>query len=400
MAPQKPRLIFQAALKRHALRRRFALALLVVLVCIGAAWGLNEASASGLADPLLLDAGRLGALVLGGVFGVVAIVNLVRWRTRKDELVRVFDRGLYWKRGKKDEVKASWERVTALREDVRGAFAGKRALWQSGSVTLTLDDGRALKFTPAHGDLRRYAAAVRPLVGDVLGSRIGQTLREEQPVRLHPQLILWPGGLEIGRTDLSWADVDLQLKNGTLTVLRKTPKGKFVPFHRYPTRSISDLAGFIEIAQGTMRNYQPERFGIKVQGPFADALRRVPPGGLDIRQAPGVLDGVLYRSQLELALARELKARNVRWKYESETLGKKIKVLVDFYIPQLNVWIDVVKAKPDARQEIVLTDIAADLWLNRTQRLFLYLPDKAYFVHAKGVTALSHNEFWLKLYQP
>jgi hypothetical protein len=399
MALAKPKLLFLTKVERKPYLRRFWFWLFLGIIAGGAWFGVEEAVRRQLIDGTIYSIGVIAALLLVTLAAVNTLLNLIRYLIRKNETARFLDRGFQWIRGK-DEYQTSWNRLESMREtNASGIYLGKRPLIQWGSHTLKMRDGKVFRFTPVHGDMRRFLRAVRPYVADVTGSRMGTSLREEQPVMITRGLTLFPGGLKAGNQEIPWAELDVRLQGNTLNVFRKNTKGDFRRVKGYDSRRIDNLSGFMEVVSSTIKNYQPQRFGIQTHGPLAQMLAK-PGQKIDIRVAPRLLDNILYRSKLEFDFARELKDRRLKWLYESEALGRK-KYWVDFYLPDLGVWIDVMKQPPDSRTEAILTDIHEYLWLERNQqRLFVYMPDSALYIGSQGAKPLSINEFWMKIYKP
>jgi hypothetical protein len=255
-----------------------------------------------------------------------------------------------------------------------------------------MQDQRVFKFTSTHGDPREFAKAVRPFVADVIGTRMGRALRAEKPVRLHPKLTVWPGGLEIGKLKIPWTQADVKVSGGTLIVSQANKNGKFKPVHRYAIAQLDNVSGFVELAISTMRSYQPERFGIKTQ--------TAPPNIEDIRFAPGIYKGTPMRSQGEIAFARELDARRIRWQYEAGALGRS-KYVVDFYLQDYRAWVDIRRSRPNQRDTVILSSLANTLWTERSQeRLFVFLPEEVLLINPEGMRILTHEEFWVRLVRP
>jgi hypothetical protein len=172
-------------------------------------------------------------------------------------------------------------------------------------------------------------------------------------------------------------------------VYRKNAKGRFRAVRRL--NGVDNLRGFMELATSTMSNYQPERFNIKTQ--------RALPKIEDIRLAPGIYKGLSMHSQGEIAFATELDARRIRWKYEPEALGKAGYV-VDFYLPELRAWVDTRRWKLSPKEETVLKSTAATLTKERSERLFVFMPENVLLVTPKEITTMTQDEFWFKVVRP
>lgn len=260
MVPTRPRLVYQASIQRKVYFRRFAWSVLAAVAGVGALVALDEAAGRRLADRLLLQIGGAVAVVVIVLFTLRALVNLWRGLRRKNEVLRFFDQGFSWKRGD-DEYRAGWSKLVMYREGARGIYLGKRPLVQWGAHRLTMRDGRVFKVTGAYGDTRRFTRAVRQFIADHTGTWMGRALRQDKPVRLHRQLTLYPGGVHAGKHEIPWSELETGLKRGRLVIYRKNKAGKFKPVKSYNAASVDNVAGFLELAHGTIRNWQRERFG-------------------------------------------------------------------------------------------------------------------------------------------
>jgi hypothetical protein len=258
--PQKPKLLFEYSVQRGKFFRRLAWSVLGAVAALGGAGAVYTAQERRVADSNLLTAGLVVALLLFAYFLLRALVNLWLFLRRRTESLRFFNQGFVWTRGG-NQHKYGWSSLRKYREGGYGVYLGKRPLVQLGGHRLTMRDGRVFKLIGAYGDLRRMAAAVRRPAAQVTGVYMGQTLRQERPVKLHRRLTVWPGGIEIGRTEIPWSDVDVKLRGQTLVVFRRNKAGKFKPYRRYSTRSMDNVGGFMEVATATIRNHQRERFG-------------------------------------------------------------------------------------------------------------------------------------------
>jgi hypothetical protein len=256
---QKPRLVYQVVIERKPYLRRFRLSMFGFLAGVGAVFALTEASTRQLANPTLLNAGWLLAVIVAGLLFAHAVVNLARSLNRRDETLRVFDQGLSWtQNGEKQQL--GWGRVQIFRESGRGLYISNRPLLQWGAHTLTLTDGQVLRLTPRYGNLRRLAAAIRPFVAEVTGAEMARALRDGDSVQLHPRLIVRPDGVQLGKKGIHWEDLDVRLKKGRLTLRGRTTDGRFKKIRTFPLHTVDNLGGFVELAATTIRNYQPERF--------------------------------------------------------------------------------------------------------------------------------------------
>jgi len=107
---------------------------------------------------------------------------------------------------------------------------------------------------------------------------------------------------------------------------------------------------------------------------------------------PGKFMGIMFRSQLEIRFAAQLVEKEIRWQYEPERLGEA-NYLVDFYLPTHKCWIEV-KGKPDARDNLILPDLAKYLWETRKERLFIYSSRTAFQIQENKFIPIPHVQFW------
>lgn len=272
MALQKPKLVYAASVQRRKYIRRFFFSLLAAVAVGGALLALLVAAdrRAGGVSPTIYLVGQGVALMMLIIIVLRGLANLWWSLRRRTEQLRFLDKGFVWQRGKQ-EYKYGWGKLLSIREDTRVIALGKRPVLQFGAHRLVMDDGERFNVTGAYGDTRAFIKAVRKYAAAATGTRMGHMLRDEQPVRIHPRLTVWHGGVEIGKTELSWADIDMQVKNGKLIVYRKDAKGQFKPYKRFNVRRVENLGGFMEVAKTTIRHYQPDRFNIKVQVPHAPA---------------------------------------------------------------------------------------------------------------------------------
>ncbi len=257
--PQKPKLLLQVTIRRGIHIRRFAWSILGAIAAFGALVAVEEAAGRGLIDWPLRVVGTVVSLGVVTLFLLRGVLSLIRWLRRRDETLRFFDKGFTWTR-RNEEYKYGWSQLSAYREGGRGIYIGEHPLFQWGAHRLKLQDGRVFKVTGQHGDLRQFARTIRRYAARATGIRMGEALRDGKQVHLHPRLSIWPRGVEAGKHEIYWGEVEVKLKNNQLTILRKTEKGKFRPVKRFNTRRVDNVGGFMEIATSTIRNHQRERF--------------------------------------------------------------------------------------------------------------------------------------------
>ncbi|MCB9450819.1 MAG: YcxB family protein [Anaerolineaceae bacterium] len=257
--PRKPRLLFEKSINRRLYFRRFVWSLLAAVAALAAFFILDSPAAQGIADAQLSRIGRVITLVGALLFGLRAVVNLWYGLRRRTETLRFYDRGFVWQQGQK-EYKYKWSHLHSYRESGGGLYLGKWVLYQWGGSRFVMRDRRVFTVTGKYGNLRRFKEVMRRYPAHVTGIRMGQTLRQEKPIRLHKQLTVWPGGIQAGKQEIPWSEVEVSLKRGQLAVLQKDAKGRFKTVKRYRASRVDNVGGFLEVARATIPTHQRERF--------------------------------------------------------------------------------------------------------------------------------------------
>jgi hypothetical protein len=258
--PQKPRLLYQVTIERRKYFRRFVWSLLAGVAAVAAFLALEETVNRGVeADPKVLQLGSMVSLIVAALFGLRALANLWLGLRRRTETLRLFDKGLALTTAKGDQ-KYGWSQVTKFREGGSGIYLGRRTLLQWGAPRLKMQTGKSFALNGKYGDLRKINAVLRRYVSPMLGTQMGQMLRAEKPVKLSRSLTIWPGGVQVGKQEIPWSEIEVQLKNSTLNIMRKNAKGKFKTVRRYNVKQVDNVGGFMEVATATIRNHQRERF--------------------------------------------------------------------------------------------------------------------------------------------
>jgi hypothetical protein len=252
MAAQPARLLATFSVRRREAARRGMLAAAGALASAGAAAALHEAARRGLAHPLLLDGGVLLAVLLLGVLAVRAGQRAIYCFTHPPSEIRIYDQGLVWQVGRRSH-RFRWKQLVRYREGARTlSLAGRTLLtWGAHTFTFASDDSRALvelRFSAAQGDPRAFAAAARPFAASITGMRISAALRRDQPVRLHRDLVVYPGGVEAGKAEIYWADLALEQARGWVIVRRLGPDGRAQDVGRYALHTLESPGGLFDIA--------------------------------------------------------------------------------------------------------------------------------------------------------
>ena len=253
-ALQQPKLLLEIKVERKVYARRLRFSI-YVLVAAALAWvALDQGRARELVAGVTLDVGRLVAGVLILLMSVRVIFNFFRWRSRPNESIRFFNKGFIWTRRGTDH-RYSWGKVQTFREGGHTRYLFRRPFLQWGQHKLTMSDNQVFRLASWHGDLQKIARAIRPVIAEVTGTRIGQRLREEKPVKVHKRLTIWPGGLQIGKEELPWQVLNVSVKNQKL-VIKAKDRGKVRTVGRFSIHSIDNLGGFMDIATSTIRNHR------------------------------------------------------------------------------------------------------------------------------------------------
>ncbi len=259
--PRKPKLLFSAVIERKRYIRRGLWSLLAAAAAVGAALALEVAAGQGVIDTTLQTVGLAAGLAATVFFGLRAALNLWYALRRRTERLRFFDKGFAWEQGG-TTYKYRWSQLVTFREGGRGIYFGQRPIIQWGAYRLTMQGGRIFRVTPAHGDLRKFGAAVRRYAAHYTGIRMSRILRDKEgSVKLHRRLVLWPGGIEIGRAEIPWSELAINLRNTRLVVQRRDAKtGRFRTFRSFDARRIDNVGGLLELAEVTIQNHRRAQF--------------------------------------------------------------------------------------------------------------------------------------------
>ncbi len=246
--PQPPKLLMEATLSRKPFFRRTWLSLIGVITALMGLWTIEEAGNLGkLPEGLWLPL-TLAMALLGLLFLIRALVNLIRWLRGKNETLKLYNQGIVHILGK-DTTKYGWGSLHTYREGTR-------------TLRLTMQNGRVLKIDSRYGDLSRWAQYIRQYAARVTGVYIARAIREERPVVLHPKLTVWPGGVEVDKVEIPWSAVDVRLQGQQLVVYKRAKSGNFQKVKAYNMHTVDNVGGFLEVAHSTMKNHQRERFGV------------------------------------------------------------------------------------------------------------------------------------------
>ncbi len=253
---QRPKLLFEAELKRNKYFKRF-MWMILATVAAGAAWiALDEVAGRDAADANLLTIGKWVALIAFVLLVLRALLNLFNYFRVRSESLMVFDRGFVWKRGKKQR-KYGWNQVKSFKE---GSL-----IRQHGTHVIITRDGQTFKFRSRLGNPQAFADAVRPMIAETTAEAMTRAMREARSVRLHPQLAFNSVGVIAGKSKIHWSQVDVKIKRNKLSVCKRDSEGNFRTVKFYDIHSIDNLHGFMDVAESAMRTHQPQRFNIKTK---------------------------------------------------------------------------------------------------------------------------------------
>jgi hypothetical protein len=274
MSNLAPKLIYQAQTERAPHRRRtifllFAMTAIMVIYRIFVYIETQKIDNPNLADFLtenhtLITIGQIIALLVFIALIIRLIFSLRAWITLRNERVRVFNQGFTWERdGVLD--KYSWDKVRRYRRGARVWALFNRPMIKLGENSLLMNDKRIYKFTGRLGDPRQFDRAVSPIIADITGQRMGTALREGKSIKLGSRLMVTQSGIVAGKHKLAWDVADIELRGEKLILRRVQEGGKFKTVTTIPARYIDNLAGFMDVAESIIQNYQPHRFNIRTK---------------------------------------------------------------------------------------------------------------------------------------
>lgn len=252
-APQT-NLLYLAQTSRAAHRRALTIALVLASTAFAAYAAFNAASDPLLIDAVWLDVGKLAAILLGTISSSRFVTQLVLATSRSNQTVCLYDRGFTWHQGQ-NEKRYLWNQVQRYHENLRGP-----AILPLGALTLLMDDERAYRLVPAHGNLRRIARLIRPYIAEATAQQIRAHLQRDRPVRLHRNLLIWPNGVSVKRREIAWSELELRIRRGRLQFRQRKSNGKTRVVKAFPLRTISNLAGFLQLSQSAMRGQSDLRY--------------------------------------------------------------------------------------------------------------------------------------------
>ncbi len=266
-----PQLRFEFSVSRRKYVKRVVWLIASVLVT-ALAWLALEfvRDSEEVVDGRLLNVGQWVALALVVVQLIRLFIGLRRTLVTPNESGRVYDRGFVWVRGivgKKGatEHKYGWNHVKSFKAGAKSTQIAGRSLVTRGTHVLETRDGEIFKFTGRHGDVNKFAAAISPYLAEVTGTRIGQALRNGKAVRLHPELVLQQKGVIAGKHKIRWSQVDIKTQGGRI-LIRQLQDGNFKTVKTFGIHEVENVPGFLDIADSTIRNHQPQRFNIRTHG--------------------------------------------------------------------------------------------------------------------------------------
>lgn len=254
--------------RRKALRRAWATVIIAgLLMALFIALGLwRDLDA---AQQPLVSLSRMVAVFIGAMFAIRAVFNLGRALFRRTQIAQFSREGFAWQVDN-DIQRYRWSQLKAYRKGARTwRFLGI-PVRRFGQHRLTMNDKRSFVIHHAITSPEAFEKALDPIIDSVMGEKIASILRSEQPVRLNAHLIVTKNGLVVmkGRKKIGikWYVADVQHKGGQLIVRTAAKNGKFKTVQRFPTHTVDNLGGFLELVEATLSNHQPERFNVKTVG--------------------------------------------------------------------------------------------------------------------------------------
>jgi hypothetical protein len=255
-APSTARLLYATGTRRRLYVRFFLRALLGVVAAIAAGLAVSAIAGRGQLPPLIANLLLLIAFLAGLWFAIRLVVQLVRVFTRRTVAVHLYDKGFLWTE-KGVTTRHRWGDVVAFREGVRAVQVFGRRWLERGAHTITVENGREYRFTPAMGDADAFAQYVRPYAAHVTSLRMGRALNLEQPIKLSDKLVLYPGGVAWKRAEVPWAELRVAVDGdwSQITLRRVQPGVKPKVLARLPLYSIDNAGGFVEIARPMIESH-------------------------------------------------------------------------------------------------------------------------------------------------
>lgn len=263
MVVEKPRLLYQVKTSRTKYFRKFLWAVPVILASIAAVTVLTFIDRRNVINSTFITIGQIVGIGAVAVFTVRAYFNMTRSFMYKDEAIRFFDRGFQWKI-KDQAYKYSYSQIKKYYKTYRKI--GIRFLnIERGGLIFEMADGNTFMFKPLHGDPDELAAKIDPVIDDIIGSRMARALRDGRSVKINDDLVLASQGVIARGKKIRWQNVDFAIDHNQLLVQRINDAGRFQSVATFPTASIANLGGVMDVVEMVIQNYQPERFGIETQ---------------------------------------------------------------------------------------------------------------------------------------
>jgi hypothetical protein len=264
MSLDVPVLIYQAQTLRAPYARQMGFAFVFGMIALICFFPIRHLAYQNDENRDVLVLSMMFMLFLALFFGIRFIWSFIKWRRTPNERVRVYDQGIIWEKNG-DLKRYSWDKIKRYRRGARVATLFDKPLWVRGEQRLWLVNGDELRFSARLDDPRQFDRVIAPIVADVTGERMGMALREKRAVKLADDLMMASGGIVAGKHKISWKTVDIQLKKNKLIIYKLGEGGKFKPLATIPAHSIDNLAGFMDVAESIIQNYQPHRFNIRTK---------------------------------------------------------------------------------------------------------------------------------------
>lgn len=264
MSLDMPVLLYQTQTLRAPYTRRLTLSMIMGGIALGCFFIMRHLAYQTSDNQDVLFLSMMFSLFLA-IFLFVRVIWLFLARRRiHDERVRVYDQGIIWE--KDGELKRySWDKIKRYRRGARVSTLLGKPFWVRGEQTLSMVNGDELHFHKRLGDPREFDYAISPIIADVTGERMGMALREKRAIKLADDLMMASGGIVAGKHKISWKMVDIQLQKDKLIIYKLGEGGKFKPLTTISASHVDNLAGFMDVAESIIQNYQPHRFNIRTK---------------------------------------------------------------------------------------------------------------------------------------
>lgn len=248
--------------RRYALRRAWVTVIIAGLL-VGLFVGLGLWRDLEFEQAPLVNLSRMVAFFIAAMFAVRAVFNLGRAMFRRTQKAHFSREGFAWQVDK-EVSRYRWTQLKAYRKGARTWRLGRIPIRKFGQHRLTMNDGKTFVLHHAITSPEAFERVLDPIINAVMGEKIANTLRSDQAVKLHPKLIVTKNGVVVlkggKKIGLKWSNVNLLHQRGKLIVQTLGKNGKFKTVQGFADHTIDNLGGFLELAETTIANHQPNRY--------------------------------------------------------------------------------------------------------------------------------------------